>query len=136
LLPNPILSFSRRASLPATPEHPDDKNGGVKASQVSSTGTCGAVSYPPAPAKPKCATQHPRELPVKDLHTKGAASPFACHLHTTLVLERRTPDFSTGAGNSALIVNNEISAQPLVPISVYAAAKKKNDKKTTTRFQS
>jgi hypothetical protein len=32
LLPNPILSFSRRASLPAAPDRPDDESGGVLAS--------------------------------------------------------------------------------------------------------
>ena len=36
----------------------------------------------------------------------------ARNLHTTLVLELRACDFSTDAGNSALIVNNEISVTP------------------------
>jgi hypothetical protein len=40
----------------------------------------------------------------------GLASPAACKLHTTLVQELRARDFSTDADNSALIVNNEISA--------------------------
>jgi hypothetical protein len=32
LRPNPILSFSQPASLPAAPNHPADKNGGLEAS--------------------------------------------------------------------------------------------------------
>lgn len=46
---------------------------------------------------------------------QGFASPAACKLHTTLVLWQQAPDFSTDAGNSALIAANEISATPESP---------------------
>jgi hypothetical protein len=53
----------------------------------------------------------------------------AADLSTTLVLQAEPPDFSTDAGNSALIVNNEVSATSCNAISACLAAndKSKND---------
>jgi hypothetical protein len=48
-------------------------------------------------------------------------------LHTTLVLELSSPDFSTEAGNSALIVNNEISAAPVSARFGLRGGKKNNN---------
>ncbi|MDP3078421.1 hypothetical protein [Bradyrhizobium sp.] len=49
----------------------------------------------------------------------------AADLSTTQVILGATPDFSTDAGNSALIVNNEVSAASRIAISACLAAKKK-----------
>jgi hypothetical protein len=43
-----------------------------------------------------------------------AAKISACNLPTTLVLDVQAVDFSTGGGNSALIVNNLGNASPAV----------------------
>jgi hypothetical protein len=53
----------------------------------------------------------------------------AAGLSTTLVLRVAAPDFSTDAGNSALIVNNEVSATSCNAISACPAA----DEKQKTR---
>jgi hypothetical protein len=50
----------------------------------------------------------------------------ASDLHTTLVLEREPPDFSTDAGNSALIVKTK-SPLRLVALSPACPAAKKNN---------
>jgi hypothetical protein len=50
-------------------------------------------------------------------------------LGTTLVLWGATPDFSTDAGNSALIVDNEVSATSCSAISACPAANDKNKTK-------
>jgi hypothetical protein len=47
-------------------------------------------------------------------------------LHTTLVLEREAPDFSTDAGNSALIVETK-SPLRLVAISGLPGGEEKNN---------
>jgi hypothetical protein len=52
---------------------------------------------------------------------------LAAELSTTLVLERPAPDFSTAAGNSALIVDNEISAPPCAAEFRLGATKQKNN---------
>jgi hypothetical protein len=54
------------------------------------------------------------------------ASRAASDLHTTLVLERKPPDFSTDAGNSALIVKTK-SPLRLVALSPACPAAKKNN---------
>jgi hypothetical protein len=51
-----------------------------------------------------------RNIPAPCPEMIGAQRAAACILHTTLVQEPPACDFSTDAGNSALIVNNEISA--------------------------
>jgi hypothetical protein len=58
----------------------------------------------------------------------------AADLSTTLVLRVAAPDFSTDAGNSALIVNNEVSATPCDAISACPAANDKNKKEASARF--
>jgi hypothetical protein len=45
-------------------------------------------------------------------HREQGKAPTARFASTTLVLESYAADFSTEAGNSALIANNEILAQP------------------------
>jgi hypothetical protein len=49
----------------------------------------------------------------------------AADLGRTLALWKAIPDFSTDAGNSALIVNNEVSAASRIAISACPAAKEK-----------
>jgi hypothetical protein len=63
-------------------------------------GTCGTIARS---SEPECAAQY-----VSRKVIKGAGDRFAAtDLHTTLVLGRQAPDFSTDAGNSALIVTME-----------------------------
>jgi hypothetical protein len=54
---------------------------------------------------------------------------LAAKLGTTLVLEPSPADFSTAAGNSALIVDNEISTPPCAAEFQPEATKKKNKKR-------
>jgi hypothetical protein len=51
----------------------------------------------------------------------------AADLHTTLVLERDAPDFSTDAGNSALIVKTKSPLRLVALFPACPAAKKNNN---------
>jgi hypothetical protein len=59
----------------------------------------------------------------------------AAYLYTTLVLEPATADFSTDAGNSALIVATKSPRCLLAPITACPAAKKKNNKRDFHRIR-
>jgi hypothetical protein len=59
----------------------------------------------------------------------------AADLNTTLVLWAAAPDFSTDAGNSALIVNNEVSATSCNAISACPAANEKTKNETSAASQ-
>src|SRR4051812_2376494 len=62
------------------------------------------------PSRARCVQRNIARHASKRSVSKGLCESAARDLHTTLVLERRARDFSTDAYNSALIVNNEISA--------------------------
>jgi hypothetical protein len=79
---------------------------------------CGAI----------CVTEPHRPAARRQLNSLGAdhRQSSADDLSTTLVLCAKAPVFSTDAGNSALIVNNEVSATPCDAISVCPAANEKS----------
>jgi hypothetical protein len=72
----------------------------------------------------------PQALQSSADHRQSAAG----DLSTTLVLWGAAPDFSTDAGNSALIVNNEVSATSCNAISACPATNDKNKNEASARF--
>jgi hypothetical protein len=71
-----------------------------------------------------CAAQY--SLP-NAMQGRKWASRAASDLHTTLVLEREPPDFSTDAGNSALIVKTKSPLRLVALFPACPAAKKNNN---------
>jgi hypothetical protein len=59
----------------------------------------------------------------------------AANLNTTLVLEPAAADFSTDAGNSALIVATKSPRCPLAPITALPGGEEKNNKRDFHRIR-
>ena len=91
-------------------------------------GTCGPMAYPGCAIASRIAVRAAGVRRNMDRHTAQAGGTSeasqsladhrqsaAADLCTTLVLQGASPDFSTDAGNSALIVNNEVSATSCNP---------------------